>query len=80
MTAMYYHSKNCYIGRIDTWDSRGLRKCLGTPLLQLFPALEPYSWASVVVKPGWNLRLLVSFGTLCGNLFLPNVPFISPDD
>ena len=73
-------SKHCDIGRIDARDARSLSQRLRTPLLELFPALEADGWAHIVIKPSWNLRILVLLRTFRRHFLLMDVSLILSDN
>ena len=73
---MDYYRENGDIRRIHARDTGSLSKGFRSPFLELFPALEPYGNAFVIIKPIRNPGILVLFRPLGGNLLLTDVPFV----
>ena len=80
MTAMDYDGKDGDVGGIDAWNARSLGERFGSPFLQLLAALETYRWASIIVKPIRDARILVALRPFRRQFLLTDVPFIAADD
>ncbi len=80
MAAVDYDGKDGDVGGIDAWNARSLGERFGSPFLQLLAALETYRWASIIVKPIRDARILVALRPFRRQFLLTNVPFIAADD
>ena len=80
MPAMDDDRKYRNVGRINAWDTRGLRQRFRVPLLELFAAFITDRWALVILKPRWNTRILIAPCPLRRYLLLTDLPFILAQD